>query len=414
MTATLADAARLLVAPTADLAEHRRRLGPTPEWDAGHLLALVADSGLTGRGGAGFPTSRKLAAVAARGRAVVIANGAEGEPASSKDRALLSRAPHLVLDGLVLAARTVGATRAYLYAPADLLESVLEPAVRQRRDRPAVRLVASPDRFLAGQESAAVAAVQGRAAIPVTTPPAVYERGVAGYPTLVQNVETLAHLALIARYGAGWFRAVGTAKEPGTRLVTVSGPVRAPGVYEVACGLTLGAVLDRAGGVQEPLGALLIGGYHGGWVRWSTAAARLPMTHSALAVHAASPGAGVVVALPATSCGLRAGAEILAYLADQNAGQCGPCRNGLPELADHLSALAGFRARPVAVRTLESLAAQVDGRGACHHPTGAVRLVRSTLRAFADDVGQHLRGCCSARAFSVRDPGIRSDRGRQP
>lgn len=388
---------RLLAAAAVD---HHRLLGPLPDLPGDELIAVIGAAGLTGRGGAAFPTARKLAAVAAVGasgrRPVVVANGAEGEPASSKDRALLTRAPHLVLDGLTLAARATGASRAHLYAPADVLAGSIEPALRDRRDRPTIRLAEAPDTFLAGQESAVVAAIEGRPALPRAVPPPVVRRGVDGRPTLVLNVETLAQLALIARFGPGWFRSVGTPDEPGSRVVTLSGALTRPAVYEAAVGMTLAAVLSLAGGATRELRAVLIGGYHGGWVPWTDAAAALPFSAAALAPFGAAPGAGVVVALPATRCGLRAAAEVAGYLAGQNAGQCGPCRNGLPTLAGQLHTLGFGRPDRHLVAELARVADLVDGRGACHHPNGTIRFVRSTLRAFADDVDAHLSDHCLA------------------
>jgi NADH:ubiquinone oxidoreductase subunit F (NADH-binding) len=386
----------VLAAAASSYGQHLRLLGPLPELPAERIRRLVQDSGLTGRGGAGFPTGRKLAAVAGHRRAVVVANGAEGEPASSKDRMLLLRAPHLVLDGVALAVRATGATEAYLYAPDDLVDWLLGIA-RQRRDPVAVSLIRAPDRFIAGQETAAIAAIEGRPALPRSTPPMPFAGGVRGRPTLVQNVETLAQLGLIVRYGPAWFRAIGTTEEPGTRLLTVSGAVFRPGVYEAAAGDTLGAALRLAGGTAGPVQAVLVGGYHGGWVPWLPDTAGVPLTRTALNPYDAAPGAGVLVALPRRRCGLAASAEIVAYLAGQNAGQCGPCRNGLPVLAGHLRELAtGWPTRAL-VREIRRLVGLVDGRGACAHPTGTARLVRSTLRVFDPDVGLHLAGRCAAR-----------------
>ena len=378
---------------------HVRNVGPLPRLSAEQIRQLALDSGLTGRGGAGFPIGRKLAAVAANGRkrgAVVIANGAEGEPASSKDRTLLTNAPHLVLDGLALAAAAVGARDCYLYAPLDLLPA-LDEARSQRRDLPAISLVTAPDTFISGQESAAVAAVEGAPALPRMTPPAVFSRGVGGRPTLVQNVETLAQLALIARYGAAWFRSVGLPMDPGTRLLTISGSVDSPGVYEVPTGRTLGSILGLAGGAKAPIQALLVGGYHGGWVPWTEQTSALPFTLTELAPYGASPGAGVLIALPVSRCGLQATADITAYLAGQTAGQCGPCRNGLPTLAGHLQTIAYGRANRATVTELERICGLVENRGACHHPNGTVRLVASGLRTFGAEIHQHLSGRCTAR-----------------
>ena len=395
-------ARRLTAAAATTHRAHLALLGPLPAVPAAQLIAMASAAGLTGRGGAAFPVGRKLAAVQAGGRGVVVANGAEGEPASSKDRALLTQAPHLVLDGLDLAARAVGATSAYLYAPRDLLDGRLAGALRERRDDVAVRTVEAVDTFVSGQSSAAVAAINGLRPVPTTAPPSVHQRGVDGRPTLVQNVETLAQLALLARYGPEWFRGLGTSDEPGTRLLTLSGAVRSPGVYEVAGGTTLGSVLELAGGASIPVQALLVGGYHGGWVPWNPATADLPHSRAALTPYGADPGAGVVVALGSDRCGLRAGADIAAYLAGQSAGQCGPCVNGLPAVADHLARLAAGRTAPSAVRELRRVVGLVEGRGACHHPDGTARLVRSTLLTFAAEVELHVAGRCSAAVSSFR------------
>jgi NADH:ubiquinone oxidoreductase subunit F (NADH-binding) len=395
VTEVRAPVQRVLAAAASSYGQHLQLLGPLPELPAERIRQLVEDSGLTGRGGAGFPTGRKLAAVAGRRRAVVVANGAEGEPASSKDRMLLLRAPHLVLDGVALAVRATGATEAHLYAPDDLVDRLLGIA-RERPDPIAVSLIRAPHTFIAGQETAAIAAVEGRPALPRTAPPMPFASGVRGRPTLVQNVETLAQLGLIARYGPAWFRAIGTAGEPGTRLLTVSGAVFRPGVYEAAAGDTLGAALRLAGGTAGPVQAVLVGGYHGGWVPWLPDTAGLPLTGTALTRYDAAPGAGVLIALPRRRCGLAAAAEIVAYLAGQNAGQCGPCRNGLPELAGNLRELATGWPTKALVREIRRLAGLVDGRGACAHPTGTVRLVRSTLRVFGPDVELHLAGRCAA------------------
>jgi NADH:ubiquinone oxidoreductase subunit F (NADH-binding) len=390
---------RLLLASAPDLAGHERQHG-APPWHGGpgRLTATVEAAGLTGRGGSGFPTWRKLAAVATGRRPLVIANGAEGEPASAKDRVLLEHAPHLVLDGLQLAAEAVGAKRCCVYARLETANRMAELAGQRQAagwDRVPVEIFASPPAFISGEESAVVAAVEGRIARPRDTPRRIIEVGVNGRATLVQNVETLAHLALIARHGAAWFREQGTAQEPGTFLATVSGAVAVPGVYEAPYGVPLAGLLSVAGGPLEPLQAILIGGYHGAWV---PAIGELPVTRTALNRFGAAPGAGVVIALPAGACGLVESAKVASYLAVASAGQCGPCVNGLPRIADTLTRLAdGDRHRELPAE-VDRLAQLVSGRGACHHPDGTSRFVRSTLRAFAAEVDLHLTGRCRARS----------------
>jgi len=387
--------ARLLYpgAGPASLAEHTTRYGPLPRGlrrpQREALVAEVGRAGLTGRGGAGFPTVRKLAAVAAGHAPVVVANGTEGEPASAKDRVLMASSPHLVLDGAVLAAELTGAREAVIVAHRDVREIMDEAAAERARaglDR--VRLVVgtAADGFVAGQASAVVRWIQRGVPAPTATPPRLAQRGLHGAPTLVQNVETLAHLALIARYGTAWFRSAGTPAEPGTMLVTVAGAVRQPGVLETGIGVPVGQVLEQAGGTSAPLRALLIGGYFGTWVDAAAALGR-PFSAAGLADLDAGPGAGLIAALPAGACGLRETARLARYLAGQSAGQCGPCRFGLPAIAGEVERLAAGQDTDTGL--LRRWLGQVDGRGGCAHPDGAVRMIRSALRTFGTELGGH-------------------------
>ena len=387
---------RLLVAADAGLAAHQAAFGPVPH--GVDVAALVEAAGLTGRGGAGFPSARKLRGVAergaARGGAVVVANGSEGEPASAKDRTLLTRSPHLVLDGLALAAGAVGARRAVLVtARADVADRVRAAAAR-RRDPVPVEVQLVVDRFVSGEESAVVNRLNGRPGVPSDRMVRVFEKGVSGRPTLVHNVETLAQLALLARFGVDWYRSVGTHDQPGTYLATVSGHVARPGVYEVAYGTALGDLVRSAGGPAPYPQAVLVGGYHGAWVPGADVGSTR-LSRTGLAPYAAAVGAGVTHVLGHDRCGLVQSARIASYLASQVAGQCGPCVNGMPRMASMLERLARSERDPRLVGEVERMAGLVTGRGACSHPDGTVRFVRSSLGVFADEVAVHLGGGCS-------------------
>jgi NADH:ubiquinone oxidoreductase subunit F (NADH-binding) len=375
------------------LGAHLARFGPLPDRSPVDLLAELSASGLTGRGGAGFPAVRKWHAVArARGRAVIVANGAEGEPASAKDRVLLANNPHLVLDGLQLAARAVGARRAVLVlGPAAFADGVAHRAVQQRVGDPVpVEVVAGGTSFLSGEESALVDALESGPGLPRNKLPRVSERGVNRRPTLVQNVETLAHVALLARGGATWWRSTGTEAEPGTLLVSVHDVDGNLSVTEVAHGTALARLLRL-----DDAGAVLVGGYHGTWVS-AEVAQDLSLSRRSLSRVGASPGAGVVAALPRRACGVAQTARVVSYLAAQSAGQCGPCLNALPRIAVCLELLAAGQAHSGHLDAVHRWAGLVVGRGACHHPDGSVRLVRSALTTFADEVETHLDGRCSA------------------
>jgi NADH:ubiquinone oxidoreductase subunit F (NADH-binding) len=383
----------------ATLREHIDRYGPLPpvaNRDQDRLIHEVADAGLTGRGGAAFPTATKMRAVAAgRGPAVVVANGMESEPASEKDQALLARVPHLVLEGLVLAAEAVGAAEAHLCLAAhrDWLLVGVQDAVAERAraglDRIPVTVHAVPESYVSSEETALVNWLNGGEAKPTFTPPRPFERGVGKRPTLVDNVETLAHLALIARYGARWFRQAGAAGAAGSMLTTVTGAVARPGVYEIEAGARIGDVLTLAG-AHHDAAAVLVGGYFGTWHDVGEIAG-LPFTRPGLSEVGGGPGAGVLFVLPAAECGLSEAASILGYLASQSAQQCGPCMFGLPAIAADLARLAAGRPDGDLLGRLHRRFGLVSGRGACRHPDGAVRMAASALTTFAADAHAHSR-----------------------
>ena len=389
------------------LAAQTSRLGGRPAGGPGLVSALDV-SGLRGRGGAAFPVAAKWRAVAdqrPRSRAVLV-NGAEGEPLSRKDHVLMTTRPHLVLDGAALAAETLGADDVVLYlkdsdavARTAMRRALLErPAREQRR----TRFVEAPDRYVAGEESAAVHCVTDGIALPTTRPPRPYERGIDGHPTLVQNVETLAHVAMIARFGGDWFRSLG-AGAPGTVLLTASGAVRSPGVIEVPHGATVEAALDQAGGATRTPQAVLLGGYFGSWL--DAASARTTRLDAA-ALRAAgwTLGCGVVSVLADGSCGVLETARIISYLADESARQCGPCVFGLRAIAAAVQRVAAGIGEESDLARVRRWAAQLGGRGACNHPDGAAAMLLSALDVFAEEFARHdgRRGCsvvhCDERA----------------
>jgi NADH:ubiquinone oxidoreductase subunit F (NADH-binding) len=389
---------RLLAALGPGLAEHQQLFGALPESAGTTLVSLLDRSGLTGRGGGGFPTGRKIASVTGR-KAVVIGNGAEGEPLSYKDAALLSRAPHLVLDGLKVAAAAVSADRVFIYVPPAVMPTV-EDALCERRlakvDRHRVTVVEAPDGFLAGEESAVVRRVEGGPALPRDRTALTSISGVRGRPTLVNNVETLAHIALIARYGPRWFRSLGEPTEPGTMLVTLTSGPTTRSVLEVPTGTRLTDLIGHVG-VTDPgtLRAVLIGGYHGSWIA-SAMVSGARLSRVGLAQLGATPGAGIIHALPVNQCGLARTADILGYLADQSARQCGPCFNGLPQLGRLFDDLAHRRVDDRLLDEVRRMIDVVDGRGSCRHPDGTARLARSALITFASDITHHRHGRCEA------------------
>jgi NADH:ubiquinone oxidoreductase subunit F (NADH-binding) len=386
------------------LADHERAHGELPRLSSHELIEAVERSGLRGRGGADFPTARKLRAVAERRRGqVLVINGSETEPASAKDKLLLSRLPHLVLDGAVLAAQAIGAHDVIVKVGEGALGSLhaLESAISVRGDDGVtVHLAAGPEGYVMGEESAVIHFLNGGPPVPTFVPPRPYERGYRGKPTLIQNPETLAQIALVARYGDRWYRELGTDADPGSALVTISGAVAAPGVYELAFGTPMTDLLAAAGGSTEPLQALLVGGYFGTWVD-SSRALRLRLAREDLRSVGCSLGSGVLIALGESSCGLHESARVIDYLASQSAGQCGPCVFGLRAIADTFGALADGVAHDRERDRLLRWTAEVRGRGACHHPDGAARFVESALSTFGGEIDAHRSSRCYAPAAGL-------------
>lgn len=381
-----------------DLDRHEQLHGELPRVASQELIEMVERSGLRGRGGADFPTAIKLRAVASRrGAGAVVINGSETEPASLKDHLLLARLPHLVLDGAILAAEAVGASEIIAKVDQNAEEAVaaLEGAISQRETRELpISLAVSADGYVTGEESAVIQFLNGKAPKPRFVPPRPFERGYRNRPTLIQNPETLAQIALVARYGEDWYRELGTWADPGSVLVTISGAVAFPGVYELAFGTDMTDLVKAAGGATDSLQALLIGGYFGTWVD-ARSAMSLKLAREELNSVGCSLGAGVIIALGASSCGLHESARIVDYMAGQSAGQCGPCVHGLAAIASSFGALADGigRERERVLRWCS----EVRGRGACHHPNGVVRFVESALEVFGGDLDRHRRpGACRA------------------
>ena len=365
-----------------DLRAHLAIHGPLPGTDLPRLIGYLDASRLAGRGGAGFPLATKLRALAEGAREVVV-NGTESEPASRKDRTLLRRTPHLVLDGALAVAAATGARRVTVALHDPATAASVQAAIAERTDARRVRTRLIDGGFVAGEARAVVRALHGGPALPPgrRTPP-------TADGTLLANAETFAQLAILLRIGPHRFAETGTHAEPGTTLLTVGGAVGRPDVVEIPLGTPLGIVLAAAGGPPDPQ-AVVIGGYHGTWL------APLPqirLSREGVASAGGSFGAGVLLVLDGRTCALGELARVTAWLAGESAGQCGPCRFGLPALAADVAALAAGRP---AVGSALNHAAAVTGRGACAHPDGAARFVTSGVHLLHDETDAHLAygGC---------------------
>jgi len=380
------------VATGPSLAEHRALWDEPRPVDAAELASRTERAGLRGRGGAGFPFSRKLmTAVESGRRRSVVVNAAEGEPGSAKDSALMLTAPHLVLDGADVVAGALDCSTVTVVVPREraAVGESLARAVEERRGDVAYEVQATGGTFVGGQARAVIELLEGRENLPVTTwaPEAV--SGVKGRPTLLSNAETFAQVGAICALGVNAYLAEGLPEEPGTTLLTVAGDSPGGVVLEVPFGVELARVLAYCGYGGD--GPVLMGGYHGAWLP-AEEVRRRRVSAPDLASAGAAIGAGVVLPLDPSTCPVQITASIVTYLAAHSARRCGPCRNGLPALAETLGELAGSNL--VSSTRAKELVALVTGRGACAHPDGTARLVRSLFRAFPTEVAAHERGRC--------------------
>ncbi|HEU5035439.1 MAG TPA: NADH-ubiquinone oxidoreductase-F iron-sulfur binding region domain-containing protein [Nocardioides sp.] len=389
--------ARLLAGATrgerADLAAHRTIHGAQQHRTQATLVEETAAVGLLGRGGAAFPVSTKLAGMPTGSGVEVVVNGSESEPASRKDRTLMTLVPHLVIDGALVVARALRTRRVTIAVHDTAAHDSLVHALEERRrrephpERIAVRL--QPARFVAGEVRAVLNGLDGRPAVPPGHRVLPTERGLRGAPTFASNVETFAQLALLVSLGARRYAEVGDPDEPGTTLLTLLGDVPAPGVAEVPTGLPLDALLPGESG------PVLVGGYHGHWVADPRG---LRVTRPYLREAGVPLNAGVIARLPASGCALAEVAAVSSWLAHQSAGQCGPCLFGTAAVARDVATLLHGRPAPDVTARLRGLVR----RGACAHPDGTAAFVASALSTMTGELDAHVaHGSCGRPYLGV-------------
>lgn len=392
----------LMPSKTNSLGDHLSLFGdPSGYYDnLSHLKSHLGRSEIYGRGGAGFPLSKKLNAYEKyRGASIVIvANGSESEILSKKDRALMARHPHLVLDGLAIVGSSLRARQGYIHLKFDDASTIdiMRNALIERAGRDPFEIAISTSDpevgFVAGVESAVVSAIDGQGGKPLWYLSRPIERGVKKRPTLVANVETLAQLALLARFGSDWYAEVGGSDDSGTRLVTAHHPSAGPMVIEVASGTSYERIVSSLGIARASLSCALVGGYFGQLVE-PERLARLRASHFAMRDAGMSQGAGIVAV--SANCPLVEAGEIIWYLSRQSSGQCGPCYLGLPELAELWKELAGGSVSAKLLARISQVSEQVFGRGGCAMPDGAVVVSRTALMRFKTEMIIHQGGSCS-------------------
>jgi NADH:ubiquinone oxidoreductase subunit F (NADH-binding) len=407
---------RLLVPDVEHYAAYRERSGYQPLAGVDELLTEVEASGLVGRGGAAFPLAVKLRSVRDNGRlggrvaggTVVVANGEEGEPASIKDRWLLRNRPHLVLDGIRLAAAIVGADRAYVYVSdaesARSVETALSEIDPDILGGVTVGMWTVTPGYVAGEETAAVQAINGGPAKPTDKPPRPFEEGVGERPTLVSNVETLANLPYLQRHGSAAFRSRGTSGSSGTFLATITGAGRPPVLYELPHGLAFTELLALHGVSPERVRGALMGGYFAGFLNQRVLETTLD--HETMRGVGSGLGCGAI-SIITDDCPVAVAASVLSYFDRENADQCGSCFNGTAAMAAAAGGLRDGVATTEDVDRLRRWSVVLRGRGACATLDAACNVAASLLDQFPDEVAGHLEDrCpdCSPGAFRADRP----------
>ncbi|MGE3172069.1 MAG: NADH-ubiquinone oxidoreductase-F iron-sulfur binding region domain-containing protein [Planctomycetota bacterium] len=368
------------------------------------VTAAVRDAGLRGRGGASFPTARKweLAALqpgGAAGDKYVVANGGEHEPGSSKDRHLVEHYPHAVLEGLLLCGYATGARRGWLYLIEDM-QGPLRSAERALAEARAQGLLGgavlgttfafdvevhrAPTTYVAGEETAALNSIEQKPAKPRKKPPFPGEQGLFGRPTTVNNVETLAHVAWIARHGAAAFAAIGTAESKGTLLFTLGDEVQRPGIHELPFGTTFRQLIEEHGGglrsgraVRAVLPARscgFLGAEH----------LDVPIAYETLLPLGSSPGCGGVTVIDDGADVVALTLDIARFFMQEQCGQCPPCRMETNQFVHILQAVQQGRG-PGYAEKLQKLADFSRKKGFCSLIEMAAAPVLSAVRVFADD-----------------------------
>ena len=385
---------------------------------AADVLETIKSSGLKGRGGAGFPTGLKMSFVpqgeASPQQKYLVVNADEMEPGTFKDRLLMEGDPHLLLEGMIISAYTIGASKAYIFLRGEYHGSVktLKQAIAEAYDKGYlgsnilgtgynldIILHTSAGRYICGEETALLNALEGKRANPRAKPPFPQVSGLWGKPTIVNNVETLCNLPGIITYGVNWYQGLGKGADAGTKLFGVSGRVKNPGCWEMPLGVTIRELLeDKAGGMQDGLGlkAFLPGG--GSTDFMLPEHLDLAFDYDEISQKGGSRLAtGLMIVLDDQTCPVGMIGNLMKFFAHESCGFCTPCRDGLPWVD---SIFRDFEAGRGTEKDLNILKEQVDymgpGRTFCALAPGATAPLGSGLRYFEDDFKEHIKQkCCT-------------------
>jgi NADH:ubiquinone oxidoreductase subunit F (NADH-binding)/(2Fe-2S) ferredoxin len=383
------------------------------------VIYEVTTSGLRGRGGAGFPTGQKWGLVARSHDSpkYIIANLDEGDPGVFANRTLAEADPHAILEGMLIAAYAIGAEKGYIYIRAEypLAIQTLQRAIAQAKSMSMlgdsilettfkfdVELRFGAGAFVAGEETAILASVEGRRAMPRPRPPYPANSGLWGKPTLIQNVETLANIPIIVMNGGSWFSKIGTPRCTGTKCFSLTGHINNPGLIEVPMGITLREVVfEIGGGVAggRKFKAVLVGGPSGGCL--PDTLLELPIDYDSLTNVGAIMGSGGIVVIDDKSCMVDTAKFFTEFCVDESCGKCTPCRAGLARIKEIFDGITQGNSRLEDIATLEKASVYIKDASLCGLGQTAPNPVITTLRYFKDEYIQHIveKTCPAGKCF---------------
>jgi NADH-quinone oxidoreductase subunit F/NADP-reducing hydrogenase subunit HndC len=383
------------------------------------VIYEVSRSGLRGRGGAGFPTGQKWSLVARTHTTpkYIVANLDEGDPGVFANRTLAEADPHAIIEGMLIAAYAVGAEKGYIYIRAEypLAIQTLQKAIAQAKGMSLLgdnvletgfkfdlELRFGAGAFVAGEETAILASVEGRRAMPRPRPPYPANSGLWGKPTLIQNVETLANIPVIIQNGGEWFSKVGTAKCSGTKCFSLTGQINNPGLIEVPMGITLREVVyDIGGGMQDnrPFKAVLVGGPSGGCL--PEALLDLPIDYDSLTKVGAIMGSGGIVVIDDQSCMVDTAKFFTDFCVEESCGKCVPCRAGLVKIKETFENITQGTGKLDDIAALDKAGQYIKEASLCGLGQTAPNPVLTTLRYFRDEYVEHIveKKCRAGKCF---------------
>ncbi|MHB1506072.1 MAG: NADH-quinone oxidoreductase subunit NuoF [Sulfobacillus sp.] len=378
---------------------------------AAEVAQAVLDSGLRGRGGAGFPTGRKWSFLPNDGRPrILVCNADEGEPGTFKDHYLIHRLPHLLVEGMILSAYAIGAPRAFIYLRGEFLQGyeLLEQAMAEATAAGYLgahilgtdyaldlQLYRGAGAYICGEETALLDSLEGRRGIPRMKPPFPATAGLYGLPTVVNNVETLCAVVPIVEHGGAWFKSMGTEKSPGTKIYSMSGSLQRPGNYEFEMGVKLSDLIEAAGGLLpgRSFKAVVPGGASAAYLTGEHI--DIAMDYDTLAQSGTMLGSGGVIVLDDSVCIVSFTRRAMEFFRHESCGKCTPCREGTLWMDQVLSRLELGQGTEADLNLLLDLSDNIAGRTFCAFGDAAVAMVASSVRLFRQEYVDHFthQGC---------------------